>query len=307
MDQALNQRLLVPDDKIVVVLDTAPARELAYVDEIPAWVNIFAEMYQHGYSFSLADGTFAELLNQRRKDAISGDQLLKIIQRLALFLAPNLPVLLGKRDLRGMLQLERLDWDESECQALSQAAWGELRRRVDAVDAQGSPEAILQKERDDWIDNFIRWRTQIAGMIARETALSTTAEAVEPEPFDLNSKTQIVLQAMERVQVSQDLITPPMSVRNHLQNRYIWRQIVRSLKPECPYDPLARKKRNDGIDADLYRFLILPALVVTRDKAFLGGLADIDSFQTGWFFSPEDLAGEWLGGTKPAPAWPGCL
>nr|WP_131515283.1 hypothetical protein [Pseudomonas chengduensis] len=305
MDQASTQRLLVPNDKIVVVLDTAPTRELAYAEDIPAWVNTFADMARNGYSFSLADGTFAELFNQRVRGAITGEQLLKIIQRLELFLAPNLPVLPGKRDLRGMLQLECSGWDESECQALSQAAWLELREHVAVVDGKGSPETILQQERELWIDHFISWQTQIKNMIDRENAPSNTAAGVEPEPFDLESKTQVVLQAMENAQLTQDLITPPMSVRNHLLNRYIWRQIVRSLKPERPYNPVSRKKRNDGIDADLYRFLILPALVVTRDKAFLSGLADINSFQTGWFLSPEDLAQKWLDGTKPAPTWPG--
>jgi hypothetical protein len=75
-------------------------------------------------------------------------------------------------------------------------------------------------------------------------------------------------------------------------------------KEKEPYDPESPKKRNDGIDADLYRYLLLPALIVTQDKAFFGGLSDIQSFQKGWFYTPQLLADEWLNGNQRAPTWP---
>lgn len=304
MGETTTRRLLVSDEQVVVVLDTAPARELAYADEPPAWVDTFSQMSRDGYSFSLADGAFAELLNRRANGGITGDQLQRIIERLSRFLSPNLPILPGKRDLRGMLQLKGQAWDEEECQALSQGGWDELRRCVDTEDLPRSLEEMLQQERDEWINNIIQWRKKITPLLGQDNLDGGSDGEAKRHRSDLNSKTEVVLGAMEKIQDVEDLIIPPMSVRNHLQNRYICRQIMRSLKHESPYNPESRGNRNDGIDADLYRFLILPAFVVTRDNGFLGGLASIDSFQTGWFFTPEDLAAKWVTGARPVPTWP---
>lgn len=304
MGETATRRLLVSDEQVVVVLDTAPARELAYADEPAAWLDTFSQMSRDGYSFSLADGAFAELLNRRANSGITGDQLQRIIERLSSFLSPNLPILPGKRDLRGMLQLQGQAWDEEECRALSQRGWDELRRCVDAEDLPRLLEEMLQQERDEWISNIIKWRERIAPLLGQGHPNGSSQGEPELTQSDLNSKTDAVLAGMAKIQDSEDLVTPPMSVRNHLQNRYIWRQIMRSLKPEFPYNPESRGNRNDGIDADLYRFLILPAFVVTRDNGFLGGLSSIDSFQTGWFFTPEDLAAKWVTGARPVPTWP---
>jgi len=63
MTTAFPPRLIIDDQQIMVVLDTSPVRELAHESDCPDWVCTFEEMSNQGYSFSLADGTFAELIN----------------------------------------------------------------------------------------------------------------------------------------------------------------------------------------------------------------------------------------------------
>ncbi|WP_339493088.1 hypothetical protein [Pseudomonas sp. EA_15y_Pfl2_R67] len=95
-----------------------------------------------------------------------------------------------------------------------------------------------------------------------------------------------------------------VKMRSHLEVVYCWRQFSRMQKTKKGYDPNSPKKRNDGIDFHLYRFLKLPAFVVTEDTAFHGGLTDIKSFQAAWFFMPQDLADSWASGKAPTPVWP---
>ena len=289
-----NRRLLVPEDKIIVVLDTAPVRELAYVEEVPSWVDTFAKMKEDGYSFSLADATQAELLAQRWRNALSATDLENILVGLERFISPQLPVLLGKKDISGMLQINQEGWEPYECAQLSKRAFEWLKDSVHSTAQFASPEWALQEERDDWVGLF--------------TGLQNIFDAIKDEdphlPIDVNSLTAGMLAFMEIDQDAQSLLIPPLSVRNHLKNRYMWRQFVRKQKSSKAYDPNSPKKRNDGIDADLYRYLPLPALIVTDDNAFFGGLSDIDSFQRKWFFRAKQLADEWLLGNKPNPAWP---
>lgn len=287
--------LLIPEDQVIVVLDTAPARGLAYSEETPPWVETYAQMAEQGYSFSLADSTLAELLAQRCRGALSADECLRVLERLRRFLNPQLPVLLGKVDVGGMLGVNEVPWDEHESRSLSLHAWELLKRCADPEVQQESTERVLQEERDDWVGLFNGWQQ-----------ILDTINAEDPEdPIDVEILTTDILKQMES---SQDdkwrSLVPPMSVRNHLSNRYVWRQFVRKQKSKGAYNPTSPSKRNDGIDADLYRYLVLPALIVTEDGGFFGGLADINSFQKNWFFRPQMLADEWLQGKCPNPIWP---
>ncbi|CAN0621130.1 protein of unknown function [Burkholderia multivorans] len=91
--------------------------------------------------------------------------------------------------------------------------------------------------------------------------------------------------------------------RQDLQTRYLWRQWVRTREANAPYDPNNPKKVNDGIDLDLYRYLILPALVVSDDGGFHGTIADIKSPQRTWFQKPEELAAAWEHGELSCLTW----
>lgn len=294
MTDKKTNRLLVSENQTIVVLDTASARNLAYPDQLPQWVNTFSKMSQQGYSFSLADGTLAELLSQRHRGALTAEGCHRICHRLERFLNPELPVLLGKRDLKGMLQLNNHPWSEDECRQRSLFYWSRLKHYAEGGDEQQSPEWVLQEERDDWIEFFRRWQQLIDEINAENPSLPLDLEAISAE----------MLEGMARFQDTLSSLVPSMSVRLHLQSRYLCRQFIRMQKAEGAYNPTARKKRNDGIDADIYRFLQLPALVVTEDRGFLNGLDDIESFQKHWFFKAEALAEKWEQGQKPVPTWP---
>lgn len=294
MTEKKTDRLLVPENQVIVVLDTSSARDLAYSEQSPQWVDTFAKMSKQGYSFSLADGALAELLTQRRRDALTAEECYQICQRLERFLNPQLPVLLGKRDLMGMLQANKHPWSEDECRQLSLTGWSRLKRCAESGDEQQSPEWVLQEERDDWIEFFSGWQQIIDEIKAENPSI----------PLDLEAMSTGMLEGMASTQNTWSSLVPSMSVRLHLQSRYLCRQFIRMQKAEDAYNPMSKKKRNDGIDADLYRFLQLPALVVTEDRGFLSGLSDIDSFQKHWFFKAKTLAEKWEQGLKPAPTWP---
>lgn len=288
------ERAIVPASEVIVILDTAPVRGLAYA-EAPPWLETFAQMAAQGYSFSLADGTLAELLAQRSRNALTAEECRRMLERLERFLNPQAPILLGKNDLSGMLRVNEKPWSEDECRALSETGWKVLKHSADSVEQQTAPEWALQEERDDWIAMYNGWQKIIDDI---------NAENPSEEPIDVAALSNELIAVMERSQDKWNSLVPPMSVRMHLVNRYYWRQFVRKQKIKDGYDPTSAKKRNDGIDADLYRYLVLPALVVTEDKGFLSGLDDIKSFQRHWFSTPQFLADEWLRGGRPAPAWP---
>ncbi|MNG13289.1 hypothetical protein D3C84_969600 [compost metagenome] len=94
-----------------------------------------------------------------------------------------------------------------------------------------------------------------------------------------------------------------MGARCDLQIRYLYRQWVRTRKSKRAYYPATHNNRNDGIDFDFYRFLMLPALVLTEDKGFLSRISDIPSSQKNWFMTPQELANSWQHGDRPWPTW----
>ena len=276
-----------------MVLDTAPARKLAYPNENTQWCETYALMAQQGYSFSLADATVAELVEQRYRGSLSADDCRKMCAKLETFLNPELPVLLGKIDIGGMLGLDEEPWSPDESRLLSLHAWSIVKRCSDPAAQLESFKAELQDERNDWIALYDGWQR-----------IHDKLQSEDPEdPIDVSSLTEAILSTMEMRQEQWGTLTPPMSVRSHLSNRYHWRQFVRMQNKKGAYNPRSDKKVNDGIDADLYRYLVLPAFIVSEDNCFFGGLDDIQSFQKSWFFRPQALADEWQKGNKPKPIW----
>lgn len=291
---SLSPRKLIPEDQVIVVLDTVVARKLAYSHEDTSWCETFSRMSSRGYSFSLADSTVAELVEQRYRASLSAKDCSEICRKLETFLNPDIPVLLGKVDLGGMLGLNTDPWDADESRELSRAAWSAVTRCADSAAPLDSFNQELKDERNDWIAMYEGW----------QCVLDHLNREAPDDPIDVNSLTESLLLTMESSQAKWGNLIPPMSVRSHLSNRYHWRQFVRMQKEHEPYNPRANNKINDGIDADLYRYLILPAFIVSEDRGFFGGLADINSFQKKWFFRPHALADEWLQGRNPMPLWP---
>lgn len=281
---------LIPPATTIVVLDTSPARNLAYSTERPTWVATFAEMARsEDYSFSLADNAFAELLNQIASGALARVESERIFESLQLFLNPNLPILPGKRDILSLIggHDHLPDWSPDEVAAISRRAWDHLRNASSSGTAQSTDEE-LQDERAAWFNIF-------------ET-LGNFENSAE-ELLNEYTHSQLNLALVGSNHQSPELV-PPLSVRWDLQVRFFWRQYVRSKKELEPYDPTSRKKRNDGIDFGVFQYLMLPALVVATDKGFFDKIADIKSYQKPWFWKPEELATAWTSGERPRPTWP---
>lgn len=292
----MTNRHLISDDQIIVVLDTSPVRNLAYLSSPnfvpPKWVETFADMARNGYSFSLADATAAELLAQIRSGRIHQAGYDRMISHLKSFLNPNFPVLPGKIDIAAMLGVvdepHRLD----EISHISQAAWCNLLHPHSVTCHLGPPiEQILEDEREDWIA-FIR-----------ETAAHSKYFGLDLVKSDPDDAAEFLAQFTGGKIYPDADIDPPMAERMHLELRYLYRQVARSVQMGRTYDPASKNNKNDGIDADIYKYLMLPAFVVAEDKGFFSSLNTINSFQREWFMRPESLAKLWLDGRRPQPIW----
>jgi hypothetical protein len=281
---------LVPEDTAVVVLDTSPARNLAYGAEPPAWAATFGEMSQGGYSFSLADNAFAELLAQITSGAIKEDEASLMFRRLELFINPSLPVFPGKKDIFALIGSKGLpqDWNIEQVRTLSARSWSCLKAARSSIgeDSQ-STELELQDERESWFAIFEK--------------LGKSSDTDEPLNEYESKQLDMALTACDDEDPE---LSPRLSVRWDLQIRLLWRQYVRSKKLSEPYDPRSPKKVNDGIDFDLFHYLLLPAFVIATDSGFFGKLADIQSYQKAWFWKPEDLGQAWMNGDQPRATWP---
>ncbi|MHC8361981.1 hypothetical protein ACYZUA_17110 [Pseudomonas sp. LS2P72] len=390
-------RLIIDDRQIVVILDTAPARILGEQENCPQWAETFAKMARDGYCFSLADGTFVELVNQRSRGSITAVEFHRMCTRLTRFISTELPVAPGRSDLLGMIQQSSESWSEQECRSQSLAAWAELLRCANVGYVPRSTEQLLEEERNSWramLANFqekvdiFKKREQLKVEILHALDESGLLHALRivPEPESLKALEalhtlhscpveellnilnliprpvlQKVIQSLEPLnkgdlrgvldlakkyrhqkqcitdaeadptlawkawtdqQISWKIIGPQifegfskafkssgstvftMKMRSHLELLYCWTQFSSMQKAKRAYDPNSVNSRNDGIDFDLYRFLKLPAFVVTLDKGFLEGLIDIKSYQAAWFFRPQELADSWSAGDQPKPSWP---
>ncbi|MNJ41745.1 hypothetical protein D3C77_366800 [compost metagenome] len=158
MTTAIPSRLIIDDRQIMVVLDTSPGRELAHEVNCPDWASTFEKMSREGYSFSLADGTFAELINQRRNGQLSVGEFERMCSRLSRFLNLDFPVILGRSDVLGMSQLNSTSWNEEECRVLSQQAWDELLRCTQNGYTPKSAESLLEAARAEWRSMLKGWQ-----------------------------------------------------------------------------------------------------------------------------------------------------
>lgn len=292
-----SQRKLISDDQTIVVLDTSPVRNIGH-DGVPAWVATFADMAKDGYSFSLADGAVAELLTAHARSSITDHELATIVSAAETYLNPAVPVLLGKIDLMRMIgeSSAPAGW-ETEALKLSRGAWQVLKAASSTPpEARISGEDELQKDRDDWIGAFKTFDAAHAEWLSKCSDCEAEDLLNEYEHPALDA-------ALDHLAAGSQTSPPTMAERQDLQMRYIWRQWVRSRKEKNAYDPSSSKKVNDGIDLDLYRYLLLPALVVTDDGGFHQRIADIRSPQRAWFWRPQALADAWTRGERPRPAW----
>lgn len=292
------KRRLIPDEQTIVVLDTSPVRNVGH-DGVPTWVATFAAMAKSGYSFSLADGACAELLTAHaRGKSITDDELRTIINAIEPFLNPDVPVMLGKVDLMSMIGETEApaEW-EAEVRTLSRRAWQTVKASVStSLDKRISAEAELQEDRDDWIGAFAKFDAGYEEWLSEDPSREQQfpLHPYEHPLLDLQF-TSLATRSVQR--------HPTMAVRADLQLRYEWRQWMRSRQDKDGYNPSSKKKRNDGVDLDMYPYLMLPAFVVAEDGGFHARLSDIKSPQLHWFWEPQALADAWSRGERPRPVW----
>jgi hypothetical protein len=292
------QRKIIPDALCMVVLDTSPARNIAHASDTPAWVATFAEMSKAGYSFSLADGAVTELLSQYLRGSITKPEHARMVQAIESFLSPDLPILPGKQDLMGMIG-ESTDpaWSEAELVAFSRHALNVLGNpSLLSEKERARIEPALQYDRKEWTESFAKYDARYTEWLLKEPD--------GEKKLPLNEHDHPLLEDELADLASYSRTQPPtLAERSDLQLRYIFRQWVRTRQKKDSYDPTNPKKINDGIDLDIYRYLMLPALVVADDRGFHERLADIKSPQRHWFWRPQELADAWTRGERPRPAW----
>jgi hypothetical protein len=292
------KRKLIPEEQTIVVLDTSPVRNIAYAEAAPAWVATFAEMADNGYAFSLADGALAELLAQYFRGSLTDAHLNKILAAISQFLNPDVPILPGKRDILAMIgQSTEAGWSEDQVRDYALRGWAALNDPLLLDEEQRKQlQEALQFDRNEWIrwfktfdDSYAKWVKDRPGIEEKQPLHQYKHDLLDENFSDLAS-------------YSRDL-HPDLAERQELELRYVWRQWVRTRQEKDGYDPTNPKKVNDGIDLDLYRYLMLPALVVADDKGFHERLVDIKSPQRDWFWRPQALADAWASGERPRPGW----
>lgn len=336
MQQTTPPRLIVDNSQVIVVLDTNPARNLAEMEVCPSWVSTFAAMSTHGYSFSLAEEAFTELAAQRTRESISESNFKRMCERLRSFINPEFPVIPGGRDLLGMLQINRSDWTEESCRALSLEAWDFLVHSIDDPCGGDRLHALLNEARDEWIDRLTDWQSLVDDIKNKGRKILECTSNLSPE--DLIQLTDSIdltkhylaensdnphesLKNWVEKTYSWHAIEPKMTasilqffdetsgkplpdtVGMHLEVRYHWQQFSRMQKEKRPYNPSNKRNYNDGIDYYLYSYLKLPAFIVTEDNGFFSRLVDIDSYQKNWIHKPDGLAQQWINNKNPKPSY----
>ncbi len=291
-------RKLISDDQVIVVLDTGPVRVIGHLDSTPEWVATFEKMAADGYSFSLADHAWAELVEQYERGAFDRAKLDKILGAISKFLNPDVPILPSKHSLLAMVGEARdATWSEDAERALAAWKWEMLNDPSKLTAAEMSQiRAELQFERDEWIRRF----KDLDDLYAQLLASNPSIEDGEPLNEHKHSALNACLNSMASKSLNRN---PDLSTRMDLEIRYVWRQWVRSRLQDEPYNPSHPKKINDGIDLDMYKYLMLPAFGVAIDGGFHGSLERINSHQLNWFWHPEELAEAWTSGANPRPNW----
>ena len=292
-------RPIIPEDDVIVSLDTNVVRHAYETGREHDWVNDFAEMAKNGYHFCLTDIAAVELMNGLVSGAIPLDEWQCSVRSVQKFMSPILPVLPGKMQLFQMCGTYRNPLREKEAgvfndndeMAYSCAIWTLLKSAVSAkylskikvrVGNRGSCKYICFPT-PDRCDKELdveknKWRENMAAVCGSDE------NGIEID-HEVSS-------------------TPPMSQRLDMAIKYFKWYNQQCHDTETPRNPMAKKRRNDGLDYSLVFALALPSLLCTSD----GFIKDLhgrdDSFQKNWCYTPTELATAWRNDQVVKPEWP---
>ncbi|ODS34387.1 MAG: hypothetical protein SCARUB_00518 [Candidatus Scalindua rubra] len=286
-------------------MDTNVIRNLCYADE--PWITTFQKMASDGYHFCLSDILFAEFLEQFERGSIIGEQYRIAIQRANMFVSRTLPVLPGKAELYQMSGIKDKhlsnDFDPEYTQRDSEAKWGWMK-------ALSEPADLAIKVVRVKVGNQAYKYSFQAGVAARTLDEERLKWSQFVKQFDalttnrIREKRTEILKKMAEIEDNWADCDPPLSVRFDLWNKNLFETVAQRSISKEPYNPESNKRKNDGIDFLLKQAFLLPALVCTADKNFIGRFANIDSFQKEWIYTPEDLTDAWTRKEITRPEWP---
>lgn len=95
---------------------------------------------------------------------------------------------------------------------------------------------------------------------------------------------------------------PDITIRAELLLKYLATIVARSAKTKEPYNPTSSKRKNDGIDFLFLLGLVLPARICSKDSLKI--IKGLDSFQSNWIQTPDEIAIQWRDDMLTKLSWP---
>jgi hypothetical protein len=284
------------------VLDTSVARNLGYPATEVVVRGALDALRTSGFSLHVADATIVELTNQVWSGAFKWPEWERARAHLRKVIDEREPVLTGGlrwyatehllldpppeflQPARGELRNELKEgWyrlvKATTPKEIEEPIWmpfGE-RLQVRGVTDAGGAAAILDAERQTWIDNFAEVvRLAAAGATAVPLGSSEIESSIEGVLAQLDARGRAV--------------APPLSVRLDAVIRVLMRYHWLNLSPtKDKFNPGSKKRRNDAIDYSLLSYLGHPALILTWDDGLKRSVAVAGSWQAKWILGETEL------------------
>jgi hypothetical protein len=283
------EREMTLPGQIHVACDTTIVRQVLH-NKSP-WLDDFAKMAGNNLVFSLADHTFAEIINQLDDCRLDASKYSIAIQQCTRFISREVPFIPGKAQL--------IDWckthpDENEIKKdiiyrksvwerlLKSASFDEFKKAVQY--GEGKAAAELEEERHKWPIDLDSPPQNWKSCDPIKKRLGALAEG-------LNSDAEC---------------SPHLVVRLDAALRH-YDQLL--LKMKGGMNPNSPKRRNDGIDYNMAFVFAKRILLCTHDgtgskPGYYKAIKSLNSFQSKWVFHPQELVDRWNEGKLLQPTWP---
>lgn len=316
-------------NKRIVILDTCTCRALISPEESP-WLDTFGEMKHDGVEFCISDVAGVELLNQFNNGGILPRDWEMMIDKLNTFVSDYLPIFPGEHQLFQMASIADIEYPTEKLNfswelAYSQAGFDLLKRCKTRNDLKRmgfilkNPNELFQKYviQVDKIDHILR--EQRLHWIQYATKNSDELQKKYKNPSvrnsnsgNLNAKklasrlqeeiTNVLFEEMRNEIKKHIMCEPDITIRAELLLKYLATIVARSAKTKEPYNPTSSKRKNDGIDFLFLLGLVLPARICSKDSLKI--IKGLDSFQSNWIQTPDEIAIQWRDDMLTKLSWP---